>query len=220
MAKFNLRLKELRTKRGISQQKLADKVAMSKSSINMYERGEREPGLETLEAFADYFNVDLDYLIGKSDIPNKAVYKNEKLPSNVTPIDNMKFVKIPVIGRVAAGIQCFADMDIVDYDFLPADSIADGEKYVFLRVVGDSMYPDIKEGDSVLVRCQSSIDSGSIAVVNIDNEDGVVKKVVYDSDWVELRSINPMYPPRRFEGADVQRVRVFGLVRKVVRNYN
>lgn len=220
MSKFNIRLKELRTKRGISQQNLADTVDMSKSSINMYERGEREPGIETLEAFADYFNVDLDYLIGKSDIPNKAVYQNEQLPSNATPIDNMQFVKIPVIGRVAAGIQCFADMDVLDYDFLPADSVADGEKYVFLRVVGDSMYPDIKEGDSVLVRCQSSIDSGAIAVVNIDNEDGVVKKVVYDSDWVELRSINPMYPPRRFEGADVQRVRVFGLVRKVVRNYN
>ena len=37
----------------------------------MYERGEREPGIETLEAIADFFNVDLDYLIGKSDIPNR-----------------------------------------------------------------------------------------------------------------------------------------------------
>lgn len=37
----------------------------------MYERGEREPGLDLLEAFADFFNVDLDYLLGKSDIPNR-----------------------------------------------------------------------------------------------------------------------------------------------------
>ena len=46
----------------------AKQIKVSKSSINMYERGEREPGLETLERIADYFNVDMDYLLGKSEI--------------------------------------------------------------------------------------------------------------------------------------------------------
>ena len=79
MSKFSVRLRELRNARGISQQKLADKVGISKSSINMYERGEREPGLDLVEAFADIFNVDLDYLHGKSNIPNKS------LVSDTTP---------------------------------------------------------------------------------------------------------------------------------------
>ena len=73
MAKFNIRLRELRKSRGLSQQKLADYTKVSKSSINMYERGEREPGLETVEVFADFFNVDMDYIIGTSDVPNKAL---------------------------------------------------------------------------------------------------------------------------------------------------
>lgn len=66
------RLRELRNSAGLSQQALADKTSISKSSINMYERGAREPGLETVEVFADFFNVDLDYLFGKSDIPRKS----------------------------------------------------------------------------------------------------------------------------------------------------
>ena len=89
----------------------------------------------------------------------------------------------------------------------------------FLRVVGDSMYPLFMEGDLVLVRCQSSVDSGSYAVVMIDEEDGVVKKIVYGPDFIELHSINPMYPVRRFENEDVTRIRVFGLVREIKRKF-
>lgn len=70
---FSERLRSLRKNFGLSQQKLADVIgSVSKSSINMYERGEREPGFETMEALADFFNVDLDYLYGKSDLPNKS----------------------------------------------------------------------------------------------------------------------------------------------------
>lgn len=63
--------------RKISQQKLSEQLGISKSSINMYERGEREPGLDLLEAIADFFNVDLDYLTGKSDSPRKVLQEYE-----------------------------------------------------------------------------------------------------------------------------------------------
>lgn len=71
MSKLPQRLKELRMSKGLSQQSLANYIGISKSSVNMYERGEREPGIETQEALADYFNVDLDYLVGRSDVPNR-----------------------------------------------------------------------------------------------------------------------------------------------------
>lgn len=71
MAKFSERLRSLRNERGLSQQELANQLrCVSKSSVNMYERGEREPNFETLEAIADYFNVDMDYLLGKTNTPN------------------------------------------------------------------------------------------------------------------------------------------------------
>ena len=53
----------------------------------------------------------------------------------------------------------------------------------------------------------------------VDNEMGVVKRVVYGSDYVELQSVNPMYPPRRFCGADVEKIRVFGKVKGMKRMF-
>ena len=67
MAKFKERLKQLRTESGLTQTELADKLQMSKGSIGNYESGNREPNMETLEAIADFFNVDLDYLQGRTN---------------------------------------------------------------------------------------------------------------------------------------------------------
>ena len=72
MVIFGDRLKSLRNRKGLSQAEFAKQIGVSKSSVNMYERGDREPNFETLEAIADYFNVDLDYLMGKSEIENRA----------------------------------------------------------------------------------------------------------------------------------------------------
>lgn len=72
MAKFSDRFRQLRTENGLSQSEMAKQLGcVSKSSVNMYERGEREPSFETLEVIADYFNVDMDYLLGKTDTPNR-----------------------------------------------------------------------------------------------------------------------------------------------------
>ncbi|MBQ3146125.1 MAG: helix-turn-helix transcriptional regulator [Oscillospiraceae bacterium] len=64
------RLKELRTKRHISQVELAMDLNMNQNSISRYETGEREADYETLIAFADYFGVSVDYLLGRTDNPN------------------------------------------------------------------------------------------------------------------------------------------------------
>lgn len=84
MNKFCDRLRELRSEKGISQADLSKMLKLSRSRINMYERGEREPNFETLELLGDFFNVDLDYLLGKSDIKNKspispAEYTNQEI---------------------------------------------------------------------------------------------------------------------------------------------
>lgn len=73
MSTFGARLKLLRKQDDLTQDALAKALGISKSTISMYENGNREPDFETLEAFADYFNVDLDYLMGKSDIANKTI---------------------------------------------------------------------------------------------------------------------------------------------------
>lgn len=59
------RLKELRARKGYSQAELADKLHVSKSTISMIESGARRPSYEMLELIGDFFNVDIDYLLGK-----------------------------------------------------------------------------------------------------------------------------------------------------------
>lgn len=71
MARFKDRLKQLRREQELTQQELAKKLGVSFSSISMYERGEREPSFEMLEMIADFFNVDMNYLLGKTDTPHE-----------------------------------------------------------------------------------------------------------------------------------------------------
>lgn len=66
MPEYNEVLASLRKKLGLSQQELANRLGMTRSAISMYETGQREPDLETLEIFADFFNVDMNTLTGHS----------------------------------------------------------------------------------------------------------------------------------------------------------
>ena len=66
---IDMRLKELRKSRNISQIKLAMDLNMNQNSISRYETGEREPGIDELIKIADYFNVSVDYLIGRTENP-------------------------------------------------------------------------------------------------------------------------------------------------------
>jgi repressor LexA len=210
MANLSNRIKELRAERGFSQQRLADLLRVSKSSINMYERGQREPSLETLGFMAEFFGVDMDFLIGKGDFRSKSDW----LAQNAAKAGET--AELPVLGSVSAGFGVLAAENVVGYE--PAESrFADGEHF-YLKVKGDSMSPKIEDGDLVLVRRQTSVDSGAIAVVIVDGEDGVLKRVVYGGDFIELHSFNPYYPMRVFRGGGVQRIYVVGLAVKTVRN--
>lgn len=64
---MEFRLKALRKMRKISQLKLALDLNMNQNSISRYENLEREADYETLIAFADYFNVSVDYLLGRTE---------------------------------------------------------------------------------------------------------------------------------------------------------
>ena len=64
-----MQLKELRKKKGISQLRLATDLNTTQNTISRYETGEREPGIDELIKIADYFNVSVDYLIGRTENP-------------------------------------------------------------------------------------------------------------------------------------------------------
>ena len=72
MNRFSDMLSFLRRREGLSQQELAEKLGLAKSTISMYESGSRKPSFEILEAIADYFNTSMDILMGSDNLPAPA----------------------------------------------------------------------------------------------------------------------------------------------------
>lgn len=87
MPDFSQRLKELRKERKLTQKQLAESLGIATSTIIKYERGEREPNIQNIKRFANYFNVTVDYLLGFDDEFNNldltskriALFNDEKI---------------------------------------------------------------------------------------------------------------------------------------------
>lgn len=207
------RLKQRRKELGLTLDDIGIAICVAKSTIQRYEAGLiKTPKIPVVESIARVLHVSADWLLGRSDEPD--------LPKNPIPQKSTKSrAPVAVVGLVAAGQGAFAENQIMGYIHEDESNLAPGEDYVYLKVVGDSMYPEFKPGDLVLVQHQPTVDSGSYAVVIVDNEDGVIKRIEYGNDFIELHSVNPMYPPRRFVGEDVERVRIFGLVKGMRRSF-
>ena len=196
---FGEKLRSLRKERNMTQVDLAKALGLDKSSIAKYESAGIIPSVETLQKIAAFFNVSIDYLL------NAQLY------------DINNIVNVEIIGTVVAGRD-----GIATYEFLgvsQAININDKEEYKYLKVRGDSMSPQIMEGDLALVRLQSDVDSGDLAVVVIDGEEGVMKKIQKTENSISLISFNPMYETRVFVGKDMAKIRIFGKVVKVERSY-
>lgn len=96
MGTFKDMLKYLRNRSNLSQSELADKLGVAKSTISMYEVGKREPDFETLELIADFFNVDMNFLLGKSDSENIQLNRKDekdiakRLESVLSDLENLQ----------------------------------------------------------------------------------------------------------------------------------
>lgn len=83
MAEFATIIKNLRKEKGLTQQELADRLGVAKSTISMYESGERRPNFQIAEAITDLFGVDLSYLIGSTDKVSRLTGTHEDENSGV-----------------------------------------------------------------------------------------------------------------------------------------
>ena len=206
MATFSERLKSLHSEKGWSQQRLADELNLSKSSVNMYERGEREPGFETMEAIADTFNVDMDYLYGRTDvkIAEPIQFNVGTVPPGFEPLPRM--VKKPLIGDIACGEPITAEQNVADYVDVPETVHCD----FCLRCHGDSMVDaGIQDNDVVYIRVQPEVEDGEIAAVRIGGE-ATLKRVYYDGQSLTLMPANSSYRPKTYSGPELENIRIEG----------
>lgn len=221
MSDISNRILKLIEEKGISYSELSRLTNIPKSALQRYATAVTEKiPLDRVEVIAKALNVPAADLMGWKITGNYETneQKEKVMPSNATPaLPATHFA--PILGSVRAGVGGYAVQEIIGQNVLPPEFIDDGEEYFWLLVEGDSMSPNLLEGDSILVRAQRSVDNGTVAVVTVDDEEGVVKKVCYGTNWIELKSYNPYYPPRRFVGEDVLRICVMGKVVKSERNW-
>lgn len=189
---FSEELKKLRNQKRLSQAKLAEKLGISASTVAMWESGKREPrDYETLEIIADFFNVNMEVLI------------NGKLSPT----------RIPVLGKVIAGIPIEAIQEIIDYEEIPQAMSRQGE-FFGLQIKGDSMEPKFSEGDVVIVRKQDDVDNGNIAIVLVNGDEATIKKIKKFDGGINLIPTNPNYEVITYSNEEIEKkpVRIIGKV--------
>jgi repressor LexA len=140
---------------------------------------------------------------GHAGVKEQARYDDFPL-EDLQPV-TVNFIKIPVLGRIPAGLPVEAKENIIDYVNVPENEVNNGY-YFFLQVDGDSMINSgIKNGYRVLVKRQPDVESGEIAVVRVNNHDATLKRVKKIDGQVILYPDNPNYEPIfiKEEGAEI-----------------
>ncbi len=190
MTSFGDRFKDLRLEKNLTQQQLAEMFYTKKSSISRYENNLQIPEIDSLQKFADFFHVSIDYLLCRSNIKNGELLKTAYLPK--------KIVELPILGVVRAGEPLYAQQNLLGYSSIDAALVPSGECF-YLRVKGDSMnMSNIVDNQLVMIRRQQEVENGEIALVLVGDEDATIKKLYRSDATITLmpHSSNPEYPPR------------------------
>lgn len=193
---FAERLKELRKMRRFSQHALAERLGISQQAVGKWETGKSTPDPATLREIADIFEVSVDLLLGRELIP----------PASAGAAGE---VLLPILGTVRAGYGALA---FQEYRGTEPASVHSPEEYFYLVVSGDSMEPRISSGDLALVHRQPDVESGELAVVLVDGEEGTLKRVVKRDGAVILQPFNQSYQPQIFMGEELSQLTIVGKV--------
>lgn len=197
------RIKQLRIKKGMTQDELGAKVGVQKQTIYKYETGlVVNLKRDVIGKLAKALDVAPSYLMGFSD------NDSDSIPAGFEPLPKM--VKIPLIGDIACGTPILAEQNIADYVNCP-----EACKATFaLRCHGDSMVgAEIHDGDIVFIRRQLEVENGQIAAVQIDDDDcynATLKRFYRNNDTVILMAENPDFPPLTFHKEEINKIHIAG----------
>ena len=188
MKSIGERIKEARKSAGLTQLELAKKTELSRSYIGDIEKDRYNPSVSTLQLIATATNTPLEDL----------------LPSTKTVSPAGRGVRIPVLGRVVAGIPIEAVEEILDYEEITPELAATGEFFA-LQVKGSSMEPTLRDGDVVIVKKQPTVDSGDIAIVLVNGNDATVKEIKESPAGITLIGHNvAVYTPHFYSNHDIE----------------
>ena len=186
---FSENLLQLLEERQMVQADLAAALGLTPSTISDWCTGKKYPRVNSLQLLADFFGI-----------PRSRLTEGEMLPG--TPYHPTR--RIPILGRVAAGLPLFAQEQVEGYTYT---DFGDDAEYFALRVEGNSMNAArIYDGDILIVRRQDIVENGEIAVVLTDEESATVKRFYRQGNTVTLlpQSTDASYGPQIYDLARTQ----------------
>ena len=208
MLKLYKNIKSRRIELNMTQSDLASKMGYAdKSMIAKIEKGVIDLPQSKIIAFAKVLNTAPGILMGLDG----------------TSVDQSilsEGIKIKIYGRVAAGIPLEAIEDVIDEEEIPEELARTGE-FFGLRISGDSMEPDIHNGDTVIVKRQDDAESDEIVIALVNGNDGVCKRLKKYADSIALISLNPNYEPMYFNQDEIEEkpVKIIGKVVELRRKF-
>lgn len=182
--KLHENIKFYRKKLGLSQEELAKKTGYTdRSSIARIEKGEIDLPQSKIALFARAFNISSNDLFG--ECAEGSVYANT----------------IHLLGRVAAGSPIFAEENIIGELDVPLEW-SNNQEYYGLSIKGNSMEPQIRNNDIVIVHRQDTAETGEIVIATVNGDDAVCKKFMVYGNTILLRSFNSEYDDIDVTGKD------------------
>ena len=189
-------IKNYRETNGISMDVFAERSGISKSYVGVIETGFRPktgkpvyPSVKIIRKAAKGMNMDFNKLFRMID---EEISLSDDDDLELLEMAEANSIRIPVLGRVAAGKPIDAVEDILDYEEIPTELAERGDCFG-LRIKGNSMEPRIYDGDTVIVLKQDTAESGSIVIASVSDDDAVCKKFIQYGKTTVLRSLNPSY---------------------------
>ena len=210
MKPINSLLKQRRKELGLTMKEVAKAVGVSEPTVSRWESGNiANMGREKINALSKDLQLSPTEIMGIDD-------KTENQPTpELTPVEYNPTHRIPVLGRISAGLPLYAEENIEEYIYTELNG---GNEYFGLRVEGDSMNAArICENDIIIVRQQEQVEDGEIAVVMVGDQNATVKRFHREGRNVFLtpQSYNPVHKVQVYDLKETN-IRIVGKVVQVV----
>lgn len=199
---------------GIGQKKFADLVGVSPQKVSEWKNGKAKSYTKYIPKIAEVLNTTTEYLLTGTGPKKKDSNNSEWLPKGAVQLELGTYNRIPILGRISAGLPLYAEQHIEGYTVTDLNG---GSEYFALVVHGDSMNAlGINDGYRIIVRRQVEVENGEVAVVMVGDEDATVKRFYATGDTVTLmpQSTNPEHVPQIYDTTKTK-ISVIGKVVKV-----
>ena len=195
------RIYDILKEKGYTATQMCAAIGLKPSTLSGWKSNNRPPQSEWIAPIANFLGVSTLYILTgeKEDI--------KKIKLDDEP------VQIRVLGKVAAGVPIEAVEDVIGEETI-SKKMAETGDYFGLRISGDSMEPTIHHGSIVIVRQQDDVENGDIAIVIVNGEDAICKKIEKFENGIMLVPMNKIYEEKFYTNEEIEKlpVRIIGKV--------